>query len=214
MFRRLRAGDRDAAAEDETRHAVDPGLLGGFGFAFDALDVGVAGQALAHQVAVHAAIDGGLDQHIGIAEVGALGEIKIHEPLLHAPRIGDAVRPRDDAVAIERVRLPRDFVGRIGQALRGGRGGDALRDGGVALDGTEFRFQIGLAVDAFARNPRVEEIGPPVDVDFDAGIELGRGFQPAFADIAPRTDDVGNDVGAHRNRGVRFNAHGRKPSFV
>src|SRR5271167_3099731 len=51
IFRRLRAGDDDTAAEDEAGHAVDAGFLGGIGLAFDAIDVGVAGEEPPHQVA-------------------------------------------------------------------------------------------------------------------------------------------------------------------
>ena len=53
IFRRLRAGDDDAAAEHEAGHAVDAGFLGGTGFAFDAVDIGVAGKKAPHQIAVH-----------------------------------------------------------------------------------------------------------------------------------------------------------------
>src|SRR5580704_468120 len=82
IFRRLRAGDDDARAEDEARHAVDAGFLGGGGVAFDTIDIGIAGEKPPHQVAVHADIDRGLDQHFGIGEIGAFGEVKLHQPLL------------------------------------------------------------------------------------------------------------------------------------
>ena len=53
IFRRLSAGDDEAAAEDEARHAVDAGFLGAVLLAIlDAIHVGVAGKEPAHQVAV------------------------------------------------------------------------------------------------------------------------------------------------------------------
>ena len=72
-------------------------------------------------------------------------------------------------MAVERVGLPADLVGRVEQALHRGRRGDALGDHGVALGGAELGFEIGLPVDAFARNPRIEEIRPPIDVDGMSG---------------------------------------------
>jgi hypothetical protein len=117
-------------------------------------------------------------------------------------------------MAVDRIWLPGDLVGRVSQTFLGGGGGNALGDGGIALDGAEFGFQIRRSIDAFARNPGVEEIGAPVDVDLDAGIKLRCGFESVFADVAPGSHDVGNDVGLHRNRSVRFNGHDRKPSWV
>jgi hypothetical protein len=52
IFRRLGAGDDEAAAEDEARHAVDAGFLGAVRFILDAIHVGVASKEPAHQVAV------------------------------------------------------------------------------------------------------------------------------------------------------------------
>ena len=56
IFRRLRAGDNETAAEDEAWHAVDAGFLSLVRFVLDAIHVGIAGERAAHQVAVHAAI--------------------------------------------------------------------------------------------------------------------------------------------------------------
>ena len=71
-------------AENEAGHAVDAGFLGAVGVAFDAIDIGVAGKQPAHQIAVHAAIDGGLDQHFGVAQIGAFGEVELHQALLRS----------------------------------------------------------------------------------------------------------------------------------
>ena len=42
IFRRLRPGDNDAAAEHKTRHAIDARFLGAVGLALDAFDIVVA----------------------------------------------------------------------------------------------------------------------------------------------------------------------------
>src|SRR6202044_144191 len=96
--------------------------------------------------------------------------------------------------AAERVGLPAHLFGGVDQAFHRGGGGDPFGDRGVAFDGAEFGLQISLPVDAFARNPGIEEIRPPVDADGDVGAERQRAFEPALADIAPRADHVGDDV--------------------
>jgi len=120
-------------------------------------------------------------------------------------------------VAIERVGLPGDLVEPIGQTLARRRGRDAPGDRRIALDRAEFLFQIGLAIDAFARNPRVEKIGPPAHLDRDIRAKRQGLFQPALADEAPRTDDIGDDLDRHRGGerrgcgGGRQGGHDRDP---
>ena len=65
-------------------------------------------------------------------------------------------------MAVERVGLAADLVGGVGQPLDRGGGDDALGDHGIAFGRAELGFQISLPVDAFARNPGIEEIGPPM----------------------------------------------------
>ena len=108
------------------------------------------------------------------------------------------VGPADQPVAVERVRLPLILSMCVGEAFRGGRGDDALGDAVVALGRAELGGQIFLARDAFARNPVVEEIGAPMHLDRDVGLERERLFQAALADEAPRADHVGDDVDAKR----------------
>jgi len=104
-------------------------------------------------------------------------------------------------MAIERIGLPADLVRRIGQTFRRRGRRDAFGDGVIALHGAEFGFEIGLAVDAFARNPGIKEIRPPIHVDRDVGRARNRAFEPVLADIAPGTNDVGNDIDMHA-RGI------------
>src|SRR6202167_1713502 len=96
-------------------------------------------------------------------------------------------------MAIERVRLAADLVEGVAQPLHGRRRGDPLGDDGITLDRAELGLEVSLPVNAFARNPRIEEIRPPSDVDGNVGDERDRLFQPVFADIAPWTHDVGNN---------------------
>ena len=98
------------------------------------------------------------------------------------------------------VLVPADLVGGVGESLERGCGDDPLGDHRIALDRTEFGLQIGLPVDAFAWNPGVEEIGPPMDVDRDVRHERECVFEPALADEAPRTHHVGDDLDAKRGR--------------
>ena len=97
-------------------------------------------------------------------------------------------------MTVERIGLPADLVGIVNEPLHRGGGGNALGDHGVTLGRAEFGFQISLPVDAVARDPVVEEIRPPIDVDVDVGRERDGAFEPALADIAPRADDVGDHV--------------------
>src|SRR6516162_6303480 len=72
-------------------------------------------------------------------------------------------------MTIDRVRLSRHLLGRVSQSFRRGGRGDALGDRVIACHRAEFSLEIGPAVDAFARNPGIEKIGPVLD--------LGRGLQ-------------------------------------
>ena len=101
-------------------------------------------------------------------------------------------------MAVERVGLPLHLVGGVSEAFRRGRRGDALGDAFVALGRAELGGQVVLARDAFARNPVVEEVGTPMHLNRNVGLELERRFQAMLADEAPRADHVGNDVDADR----------------
>ena len=57
MLRRLCALHCDNAAEDETGHPVDPGLLGRIGFPLHLRHVVVAAKAIAHAIGVESVLD-------------------------------------------------------------------------------------------------------------------------------------------------------------
>src|SRR5438105_3572040 len=118
IIRRLRAADREAGIENESRYALDARVLGGIGFALDGFDIVIAAKPPPDQIAVQAAILRGLDQNFAIAEVGALREVEVHQPLLDARRIGGTARPADQAMTIARVGLAADLVGRIDEPFR------------------------------------------------------------------------------------------------
>ncbi len=60
---------------------------------------------------------------------------------------------------------------------------------------SEFRSQMGLVIDAFRRNVRIELVGPPVDLDGDLAFKIGdRLLDACLAEIAPGTDNIGDDV--------------------
>ena len=50
---------------------------------------------------------------VWLVRVGALGEIKIHQPLFHLGRFADFIGPSDQAVRVERVGLATDLVHRM-----------------------------------------------------------------------------------------------------
>ncbi len=145
---------------------------------------------------VEADIGRGLHQHGAVGEIGALGEIQIHQLLLHLRRLADAFGPADQPVRVGRVGLPLHLVRGVGEAFIRRRGDDAVGDALVAVDRAEFGGEILFARNAFARDPVVEEIGPPVHLDRDVGSQRQRLLQPALADEAPRADHVGDDVDA------------------
>src|SRR5690242_8219710 len=193
----LRAGDRECPAENEAGHAIDAGLAGGFRLPLDAHDIGVAVEPFPNFGAIKAAIDGRLHEHGAVREIAPLGEIEVHQTLLHPRGITALARPEDQPMAVERVRLACDPVDRVEEPLRGRRRSDAAGNSVVALDGPEFCLQVFFPADAAARNPRVEKIGAPAHLHRNLGPDGERLFQPALADEAPGTDDVGDNVDRH-----------------
>src|SRR5262245_23537644 len=122
VLRGLRAGDGEDTAEDEAGDALDAGLLGGLGLPLDADDVGITRKLLAHPPLFKATLRGGSDQNLAIGEIGAFGEVELHQPLLHRSGIAALAGPPDQAVTIERIRLWRGLVVSVDGPFSGRRG--------------------------------------------------------------------------------------------
>jgi len=172
----LRARYRELAAEDEAGHAFDARLLGGLRLAFDLLDVLVALERRAHILRVEADVGGRLHQDGVVGEIGALGEIEVHQSLFHRGRFADPFRPANQPVAVERIGLAFHFLGCVDETFLRRCRRDALCDALVALGRAELGGEVLFARYAFARDPVIEEIGPPVHFDRDAGREGDRLF--------------------------------------
>src|SRR5262249_41890634 len=141
-----------------------------------------------------------------VGEIGPFSEVELHQVLLDARGIAAVSRPQDEAMTIKRIGLAADLVGGIDQTFRGRRGADALGDRSVTRNRTEFGFEIGLAIDAVGRDPRIEEIGLVFDLDRYRGIKRQRAFETVLADIAPWADHIRDDVDMHP-RGGRSGRH-------
>src|SRR5579885_3781062 len=109
---------------------------------------------------------------------------------------------------IQCIGLTANLVHRIGQPFRGRRRGHTLSDALVALWRTKLSGEVLLARNALARDPVVQEIWMPMNLDGHVWFEPDGLFQPALADEAPRANHIGNDVDAHR----RLIGHGRAPT--
>jgi hypothetical protein len=125
--------------------------------------------------------------------------VRVQQPLLElalAAVLGGVVQQ-----LVREGRVAADPLGEVVlQALLGGDLLDAghvrphLLDGRSVLRGQGRQRLVRLALG----NARVELEGPPDDLDLVPVREpLEGGLQPALADVAPRTDDVGPDLYLH-----------------
>src|SRR3954470_9861236 len=93
---------------------------------------------------------GGFHQLLAVGEVGAFGEIKLHQPLFHLRVSADVARPQDQPMAVERIRLSRDLVHLVVEALRLGSLRDTAGDRLVAFRRAELGGQVLVTADALA----------------------------------------------------------------
>ena len=102
-------------------------------------------------------------------------------------------------MAVERVGLPLHLVDRVGQTSAAAAAATRPAMLLVALGRAELGGEIFVAGHAFARHPRIEEIG--VEAHLDRNIRLQRQglLKPAFSDEAPRANHVGDDVDRERS---------------
>ena len=131
-----------------------------------------------------------------VAEIGAFLEVQPEQPAHEAVlnTVAGRTRPADDAMGVERIRGDPDGVEGEGDALGRTQVHQALVDLRYAGRIAELRQHVLLAVDAALRDRRVELVGTPVDNDVDFGDGGDGPVQALLADVAPRTDDVRNDV--------------------
>jgi hypothetical protein len=95
-------------------------------------------------------------QHRAVADETSLEEIRAEQPLDQFFGIAACLRPRDQPMGVERVRLPVDPVEREIDADRFARGAHARVDPVRAFPPAKFRFEIRTAVDALAGQVRIE----------------------------------------------------------
>ena len=190
----LRAGNAETLGEDEERHAghAEPLRLGDFRAHF--FFVGAVGEQLFDDLAIHAAFVRRLDQQRAIADVAALFEIELEQPVDDFVLRAGQERPADQPMRVERIGRARDFVEGEGDAFLGAERLEAFMRRLDAPVIAEFVDHIGAPLETLFGNARVELIGAPMDRDRLA-LLLGEGaLQPLLAEIAPGADDVADDV--------------------
>src|SRR5581483_8342108 len=89
-----------------------------------------------------------------------------------------------------------DLVHVIDEAFAARGGGDALGNAFVAVGRPEFGGKVLLARNALARDPVIQEIGPPVQFDRHVRLERQRLFEATLANETPWADDIGDDIDA------------------
>src|SRR5690606_35379732 len=143
-----------------------------------------------------------LDQHRGVADIGAFLEIEpeqaTREAVLHA--WAGCRRPAQDAVGVERVGGDLDGV----ECELDSLGTADLFETHMELSdpflAAELGGEIGFAIPAFGRDRGIELIGPPADVDRNCGYRTQCPLKPFLPDIAPRADYDRDDVDSDRGR--------------
>ena len=108
LLRRIGARQRVAAAEQEGRNTGDAGIGRPLRLLRDQLDIDIAGEPRANLIGRQAAIGRRGNEHLGIGEVGAVLEVKIHQALLHRAGLAALLRPVDQPMAIDGVGLAID----------------------------------------------------------------------------------------------------------
>ena len=129
-----------------------------------------------------------------VADVAALDEIGLEQGLLHRVLHARLAGPVDHAMRIERVDRAGDALEVEIDPLRPARLGQPLVHRVDRSLSAELLGEIGAAVEAARRNAGIELEGMPAHDDIVVGAFAQRGLEPALADVAPGTDDVGDDV--------------------
>ncbi len=197
----VRAGHCSLAVEDEKRYAAD---AYGARFPIFGFDVGPAGRRCEQSTnfglwKTGVACD--LDQLLRVGEHPTFDEVGTEQTFDQRVRrlcITTLLRPRDQSMRIERIRLSVNAIEIERNANAGAGGADTRVDFGRTCLAAEFGFDIRGASDTLGWQVGIELKGMPAANDGKAGfarVQLcQRRLELALADVAPRADDVGNDI--------------------
>src|SRR6266851_3848297 len=190
---RLRARDSVASVDDEKRYAGDAQLHCLALICPDLVRKRAGIQCLSSAFPIDADLPGQLDQCVTVANQPPFHEIRGHQALLHLSLEAESPSQVDEPVRVKSVGAFGDVVA-ILEAFAGRRVYDP-RMHGVRL----------LEADAVLAGQRLLEVafrvGPGVGIELEAAelhsdigpvLEpLQSGLKPAFADVAPGSNDVG-----------------------
>lgn len=194
----LRATGDEAAIEHERRNAIDAESMCASVVAVDDGEVRVAAQVRPQKGHVEVEIAADLSEHTHVADISATHEMVV-EQRLHHP-IGSTVQSgeADQTVGVDGVR-------RAANTIEGEIDFDGLAHvGDRHVDTADARFapeladEVSRVVDALRRQIRIEQERPPTQSRIDARPQRERAFELSFADIAPRTAGIENDLNSHR----------------
>jgi hypothetical protein len=155
-----------------------------------------------------------VDQRMHVADEFAIDEIRLEEMLdngIGVASVVNALRIGDQRVRGERIRLLLDavevqFKPRIATGCR-----DSRINFSRSLWPPEFGFEVALSIGAFERQIGVELKRMPSNVDLGigmVGLPLRHcGFNMTFSDVAPRADNVGDDINGERGCGCIHDGH-------
>src|SRR4029453_13166879 len=208
--RRLGAGDRVLAVDDEAGHAVDAEAAG-----IDVGGDGLLAALVAHQVAAGAQLldadaDGAFDHRLHVADVAAFLEVELeqltHDLVLHVVLGAPMDQPvRQHGVGRPPYARELEFDAGLAAAL-----GDRLVDLARPVAAAELGAHIVVARHALGRHVGIELKGAPGHGHVGAAALRQRALEPPFAAVAPGTDRVGNDVDVNHAASLRLSRQCRK----
>ncbi len=136
------------------------------------------------------------DQHVQVADVPALFEEGAQDGLLHRALPG-SFGNRDQDVGQAGIGLDLDRVEVEVDIQLGTYGGQLLGDGRDPLPATKFFLVVRVTVHAARGHIRIQLKGMPVDFELKFRALSHGSLEAAFADEAPGTHGVGDDVDTH-----------------
>lgn len=192
--RRLGAAYSVLAIQDEGGDARDANGLGMHHGGLGLGKVRIGGKKTDDHFAVHSAFGGDVGEDVWVGEVASVHEISPEQRFKDLVLAPIHSGPAQDAMGIKGVGRFLDPVEGERDLLSISRFLNALVDGGGLFGSAKLLPKILLPILAFRGERRIELEGMPLHVRAHL---LGYGerlLQPALADVAPRTHDVGHDV--------------------